>query len=99
MADLPGSGYSAKPERPYSIDFYGGTTLHFLDALGVKECYLAGGSLGGNLALQLARATVAGSGELARSSFESPGKLRENVRTGNEGVRTRRKCSAALLWG
>ena len=31
------------------------------------------------LALQLARATVAGSGELARLSAESPGKLRENV--------------------
>ena len=32
-----------------------------------------------DLALQLAKATVAGSGELARKSAESPGKLRENV--------------------
>ncbi len=32
-----------------------------------------------DLALKLAKATVAGSGELARASFESPGKLRENV--------------------
>jgi pyrroline-5-carboxylate reductase len=31
------------------------------------------------LAMRLARETVAGSGELARSSSESPAKLRENV--------------------
>jgi len=32
-----------------------------------------------DLALRLARATVAGSGELARISSESPAQLRENV--------------------
>jgi pyrroline-5-carboxylate reductase len=35
--------------------------------------------LPGDLALQLARATVAGSGELARVALESPAQLRENV--------------------
>jgi pyrroline-5-carboxylate reductase len=32
-----------------------------------------------DLALQLAKATVAGSGELARSALDAPAKLRENV--------------------
>ncbi len=39
----------------------------------------AGGPAGSELALRLARSTVAGSGELARVSPESPAQLRENV--------------------
>jgi len=53
--DFPGSGYSDKPERDYGLTFYEDTVYGFLDALGVERCYLAGGSLGGNLALRLAR--------------------------------------------
>lgn len=51
--DLPGSGYSDKPDRPYSLALYEDSLLGFLDALGVKEARLAGGSLGGNLTLRL----------------------------------------------
>lgn len=54
IADLPGSGYSDKPDRPYSLAFYEDTLLGFLDALNVSTCAVAGGSLGGNLALRLA---------------------------------------------
>ena len=52
--DFPGSGYSDKPEREYTLRFYEDTALAFLDQLGIKQCYLAGGSLGGNLTLRLA---------------------------------------------
>ena len=51
--DFPGSGYSDKPDREYSLAFYEGIILEFLNELGIDECYLAGGSLGGNLAIRL----------------------------------------------
>lgn len=54
VLDMPGSGYSDKPDREYGLRYYEDFLLHFLDALGVDKCYLAGGSLGGNLALRLA---------------------------------------------
>jgi pimeloyl-ACP methyl ester carboxylesterase len=54
VVDLPGTGYSDKPDRPYSLQFYEDTIVHFLDSLGVRQCYVAGGSLGGNLTLRLA---------------------------------------------
>lgn len=51
--DFPGTGYSDKPDREYSLAFYEGVILDFLNRLGIDECYLAGGSLGGNLAIRL----------------------------------------------
>lgn len=53
VVDLPGSGYSDKPNRAYSLSFYEDTLLGFLDALSVKRAHLGGGSLGGNLVLRL----------------------------------------------
>jgi pimeloyl-ACP methyl ester carboxylesterase len=53
VVDLPGSGYSDKPDRPYSLRFFEDTLLGFLDAVGVEKAHLAGGSLGGNLVLRL----------------------------------------------
>ena len=53
VPDLPGSGYSDKPDAPYSLALYEDVLLAFLDALGVKEARVAGGSLGGNLTLRL----------------------------------------------
>jgi 2-hydroxy-6-oxonona-2,4-dienedioate hydrolase len=53
VPDLPGCGYSDKPNRPYSLQLYEDSVLGFLDALGVKEARLGGGSLGGNLTLRL----------------------------------------------
>ncbi len=59
LPDLPGKGYSDKPDRPYSFAFYRAVVLGLLDALGLERVHLAGGSLGGNLALRLARYTPA----------------------------------------
>lgn len=54
VLDFPGSGYSDKPAREYTLAFYEDTLMGFLDALGVRRAHLAGGSLGGNLVLRLA---------------------------------------------
>ncbi|MGF1468711.1 MAG: alpha/beta fold hydrolase [Sandaracinaceae bacterium] len=53
VPDLPGCGYSEKPDRPYHLRLYEDTLLAFLDRLGVDRADLAGGSLGGNLVLRL----------------------------------------------
>jgi len=54
VLDFPGSGYSDKPVRQYTLAFYEDTVTGFLDTLGVSRAHLAGGSLGGNLVLRLA---------------------------------------------
>lgn len=53
VVDLPGSGYSDKPERPYSLRFYEDILVEFVDALGIERLFVAGGSMGGNLTLRL----------------------------------------------
>ncbi|MCZ7680865.1 MAG: alpha/beta hydrolase [Sandaracinaceae bacterium] len=54
MCDLPGCGYSDHPLIEYSIGLYEEVLWSFLDALGIHSFSVAGGSLGGNLALRLA---------------------------------------------
>jgi 2-hydroxy-6-oxonona-2,4-dienedioate hydrolase len=53
VMDLPGNGYSDKPERSYTLSFLEDAVLALLDQLDVKEADLMGGSLGGNLVLRL----------------------------------------------
>lgn len=53
VCDLPGCGYSDKPQARYTLRMYEDVLLAFLDALGIEEAYVAGGSLGGNLVLRL----------------------------------------------
>jgi pimeloyl-ACP methyl ester carboxylesterase len=53
VPDLPGSGYSDKPDRPYDLTLFEDSLLGFLDALKIERSHLAGGSLGGNLVLRL----------------------------------------------
>jgi 2-hydroxy-6-oxonona-2,4-dienedioate hydrolase len=57
VMDLPGNGYSDKPERPYTLAFLEDSVLGLLDQLSVAQADLAGGSLGGNLVLRLAHRT------------------------------------------
>jgi 2-hydroxy-6-oxonona-2,4-dienedioate hydrolase len=54
LPDLPGKGYSDKPDRPYTFEFYEEVVIDYLDALGIERVHLVGGSLGGNLALRVA---------------------------------------------
>ena len=51
--DLPGNGYSDKPDRPYTLSFLEDAVLGLLDHLALSRVDLAGGSLGGNLVLRL----------------------------------------------
>ena len=53
VMDLPGNGYSDKPDRPYTLTLLEDAVLGLLDELGVEQADLAGGSLGGNLVLRL----------------------------------------------
>jgi pimeloyl-ACP methyl ester carboxylesterase len=52
--DLPGHGESAKPDAPYTIDFYAGIIRTLARELDVHEAVVAGVSLGGKIALELA---------------------------------------------
>jgi pimeloyl-ACP methyl ester carboxylesterase len=52
--DYPGSGYSEKPDRRYTLGFYEDVTIGVLDALGIRKCDVGGGSQGGHLTLRLA---------------------------------------------
>ena len=54
VPDLPGSGYSEKPDREYTLRLFEDTLLAFLDTMNVGKAHIGGGSLGGNLALRLA---------------------------------------------
>jgi 2-hydroxy-6-oxonona-2,4-dienedioate hydrolase len=53
VVDLPGNGYSDKPDRSYSLSFMEDAALALLDKLGIQRANVAGGSLGGNLTLRL----------------------------------------------
>jgi len=53
VLDLPGNGYSDKPDRHYTLGFMEDATLALLDKLEIDKANIAGGSLGGNLTLRL----------------------------------------------
>lgn len=54
--DLPGFGQSAKPNRPYSLEFFARVVEELLDAIEVEHVRLVGHSLGGGIALAFAMA-------------------------------------------
>lgn len=53
VIDLPGSGESDKPDRPYTLTWYEDVIVGVIDALDVPQPVPVGGSLGGNLVLRL----------------------------------------------
>jgi pimeloyl-ACP methyl ester carboxylesterase len=54
--DLPGHGRSAKPDAPYTIDFYAGVIRSLGRELGIEEAVVIGNSLGGQIAAEIALA-------------------------------------------
>lgn len=55
--DLPAFGLTGpRPDKDYSIEGYVSFVAHFLSRLGVRECSLAGNSLGGQIAWRFALA-------------------------------------------
>jgi pimeloyl-ACP methyl ester carboxylesterase len=54
--DLPGHGRSAKPDAPYTTDFYAGIVRSLGSVLGVPEAVVVGNSLGGQIAVELGAA-------------------------------------------
>jgi len=56
IPDLPGFGYSDKPELDYTLDFFVETVIGFADKLGLDKFALVGNSLGGAVSLGLALA-------------------------------------------
>jgi pimeloyl-ACP methyl ester carboxylesterase len=57
--DLPGHGDSDPLGRHHTIEEYGDAVSGFIDAVGAGRCPVAGSSVGGLIALHLARATPA----------------------------------------
>src|SRR5215467_7348801 len=53
--DYPGHGYSDIPAARYDADFFTGSVERFLDALDLRDVTLGGVSIGGAIALILAR--------------------------------------------
>lgn len=54
VPDLPGHGFSSKPDAPYTLDFFAGVIRSLGRVLGVDEAIVFGNSLGGLIALELA---------------------------------------------
>ncbi|MHA3020705.1 alpha/beta hydrolase [Mycobacterium sp. BMJ-28] len=53
--DLPGFGVTGpRPDRDYRVQTYAVTLSRFLDAIDVSRCVVAGNSLGGNIAWNMA---------------------------------------------
>ncbi len=51
VLDLPGNGYTDKPDRRYTLAYCEDAALAILDHLKITRANVAGGSLGGNLTL------------------------------------------------
>ncbi len=52
--DLPGNGFSSRNNTVYSVDYYAGILIEFIQALQLKEVVLVGHSMGGLIALKVA---------------------------------------------
>ena len=54
VIDLPGFGRSSKPIGRYDSAWFCGHLVSLLDALGIERCCVAGNSMGGKIAMELA---------------------------------------------
>ncbi|MBM4760963.1 alpha/beta hydrolase [Bacillus sp. B15-48] len=99
--DMLGHGYTEKPNRPYGIDSYSDHLLWTIQALGLKELYLSGESLGGWVAAWfaahhpgIAKALVLNTPGNVNNKVEVMAKLKEStikavVEANYENVKTR----------
>jgi pimeloyl-ACP methyl ester carboxylesterase len=73
VPDLLGYGYSARPDVPYTREFYLGQLRSWIDELGIREpVHLAGGSFGG---IEVAEFAAENPGEMASVALMSPAGL------------------------
>ncbi|WP_409305189.1 alpha/beta fold hydrolase [Peribacillus sp. SCS-155] len=76
--DMVGHGYSDKPNRPYTIDYYSQHLLDILKALNLTSVYLSGESLGGWVAAWFA----AHHPEYVKAMIlNTPGNVTNNIET------------------
>ena len=54
VIDLPGFGRSSKPIGRYDSAWFCGHLCRLLDEMGIDECYVAGNSMGGKIAMEMA---------------------------------------------
>ena len=105
--DLPGFGQSAKPRRPYTLDFFARSVEGLVDALGLERVRLVGHSLGGAVAAAFALAHPERVERLALISATVPGfplrpslvyrlMILPGVGELFSGLVTRRICTVAL---
>ncbi len=52
--DLPGHGASSKPRGTYNASFFADHVFRFMDMVGQRHAYVAGNSLGGRVAMEMA---------------------------------------------
>jgi pimeloyl-ACP methyl ester carboxylesterase len=52
--DLPGFGYSDKPDETFSLGDYSSVVVGVLDQLGIDRAFIVGNSMGGSVALRIA---------------------------------------------
>jgi pimeloyl-ACP methyl ester carboxylesterase len=50
MPDLPGHGWSGRPDAPYTLDWYARILAVWMDAIGLESAHICGHSLGGGIA-------------------------------------------------
>ncbi|MDP8221799.1 MAG: alpha/beta fold hydrolase [Candidatus Lernaella stagnicola] len=50
MPDLPGHGYSGRPDAPYTLTWYADVIAAWMEAVGVEKAHICGHSYGGGVA-------------------------------------------------
>lgn len=51
MPDLPGHGWSARPDAPYTLPWFAQAVARWMDVIGVEQAHVCGHSFGGGVAL------------------------------------------------
>jgi pimeloyl-ACP methyl ester carboxylesterase len=76
MPDLPGHGWSGRPDAPYTLNWYARTMAHWMDAVGVAKAHVCGHSFGGGIAQWMLRDNRS---SVDRLALVAPGGLGQDV--------------------